>query len=241
MQISLRIDTTEGEREMELTAGLFDGPIIDRALQQYGESWLKQRVQAHIDGARPPKPRPGAEQRGAGKLRKKLQRDVKRAEKRLGKVRDYIGFRRESNRQKFLAAQGKRSRTMPEVIRARVQAVERREQVLAELDRIANGTGGESLLKTKAAEKLKQRLERSVERERNKKPLGRIASSFTLKVKDGKLVYGSEIPWSGVHNEGGTVGHGAVIQPNPFAYLEPVDIEVLVAALMGEGIEVALH
>lgn len=246
LDLTLRIDTTEGERELRLLADSLDEDSVDELLERYGEMWLRARIQAHIDQARPPKnddklaakAAESAPARAAGSLRKKLEGDLRRAKKRLGRVEDADGFFRERERQQLLSAKGRRSRGMSQVIQSRMAAVARRAAVLGELERVTAGAEGPSQLNVKAQEKLQARYGRALQRAAQRKPLGKIAGSFKLTVKSGRLVYGSEISWSGVQNDGGTVGHGAVIQPNPFAYLEPIDIEVLVSALLSGGVGV---
>lgn len=48
--------------------------------------------------------------------------------------------------------------------------------------------------------------------------LGGIGNSISAKVKGGLLTLESKIDWSGVHNDGGTAGHGARIPARPFLY-----------------------
>ena len=257
------VDTTEGERQLSLLADSLDISAIDKALRLYGERWLRQRVQERFDtrpGWPPRKeatqaalarsgggPRGAAQSRGDSKMRRKLARDLKRAKARLGRVEDMGGFEQERARQSFLAAQGKRSQSMSAVIRSRLAAVERRETTLREFERLAaGGTAdaehslfGPDKRGAKQMAKLQGRMGRNDQTWRA--PLGRIAQSMVLKVKDGRLTYGSEIAWAGAHNEGATVGHGAKLPARPFAFLEPVDLEVLVAMLMNvEGVGVTM-
>jgi hypothetical protein len=174
-------------------------------------------------------------------MRKKLHKELKRAKERLHRVEDSAGFDKERERQDFLASKGKRSRHMSEVIRTRQRAVDRRRLVLAEFERLANGGSTDKpLLTAKGSTKLQERMGRTVAGAA-RKPLGKVASSFKLVVKGGRLVYGSEIKWSAALNDGAVVGHGAVIQPYEFCKLEEIDVEVLVAALMAEGVNVISH
>lgn len=46
--------------------------------------------------------------------------------------------------------------------------------------------------------------------------LGNIANSFQIDITGTSWSMASRIPWAGVHNEGGTVGHGAVIPARLF-------------------------
>lgn len=263
LDFTFRVDTTEGEREMRILADSLGPDAIDKALKSYAEKWLKPRIQSHFD-TRPGWPplaaatqerlrRTGgaltgsALERATSRMRVKLQRDLKRAKQRLGRVEDIDGHDRERRRQDFLAAQGKRSRSMTDVVQSRARAVERRELVLKEFERLAHGGTADAAHSLfgpkgeKALGKLQARMGRATAREAERKPLGKIAQSFVLKIKDGRLVYGSEIPWSGVHNEGGQAGKGARIPARPYAFLEPIDVEVLVASLLAHDLGVLVH
>jgi phage gpG-like protein len=48
------------------------------------------------------------------------------------------------------------------------------------------------------------------------KALGRIASSCAIEYDATNWTMRSVIPWAGVHNEGGRVGHGAVVAKRTF-------------------------
>jgi phage gpG-like protein len=73
---------------------------------------------------------------------------------------------------------------------------------------------------------LAARVERAEARSQGK-VLGKIAQSIRSKVSKGAVTVYSAIPWAGIHNEGGTAGHGAQIKPRPFLFLESQDIDVL--------------
>lgn len=48
--------------------------------------------------------------------------------------------------------------------------------------------------------------------------LGRLVTGVSTKADSGGLALISKIPWSGVHMDGGTVGHGAHLPARPFLY-----------------------
>ena len=95
---------------------------------------------------------------------------------------------------------------------------------MQELRRHIAGTAEESL-----SARLLPRVVRA--QARAEKVLGRVSQSFRSEIKRGGLVRESVIPWAGVHNEGGTAGHGAKIPARPFLFLEADDVDVLVEML----------
>jgi phage gpG-like protein len=250
MDVRMRVDVSGVERELALTVDLLQLDRIDDALRAFGETWLADRVRARFDaGSWQPRAEATQSAQAAAAprvatdaLRKKLRRELGKAEGALSKF-DEGKHRR---RQEFLAARGKRTRTSSAAVASRAASVARRELLLAEFERLTAGgdaqkslTGGKK--GAKQVEKLKERMGRALARAQDKPLLGRIRDSFKLVVDNGRLVYASEIPWAGVHNDGGSAGNGAREPKRPFAFLEEVDLEVLVAALVGEGIGVAVR
>lgn len=65
-----------------------------------------------------------------------------------------------------------------------------------------------------------RRLERAM-----KNPLGRLKSAWAFSVGPRFLEARSKAPWSGVHQEGGTAGHGAHIPQRTFAWFSEALIE----------------
>lgn len=196
-------------------------------------------------------------QRGESILRKKLARDVVRAKRNLDKLLGPGGLAKASASQAALyerqrvklealagnteladahAAARARRRLLtmkaPHVstaIASRMRAVEARKAVLAEFERLAaGGDRSKTILTARQTESLAGQLDRATAAGREKPLLGKIAQSLKTEISGGTLRDGSEIPWSGVQNEGGTVGHGAKLPARPFAYLEEVDLRVLV-------------
>jgi phage gpG-like protein len=105
--------------------------------------------------------------------------------------------------------------------------------------------------KLNAAEKLQVKLqklsdmthaERSAKLGKNRnikkhKMLGKLASSINSTIKGSTLTVYSKVPWAGVHNDGGTAGHGARIPERTFLTLEDADLEVLAELVEGQVIE----
>lgn len=136
------------------------------------------------------------------RLRRKLERDIRRAKMRLGK--------------------GKGTQ----------QSVDRRYAVLKEFERqVRGGTTQPSADKDdrrlqKSVSGLRGRMDRAGI-EAASKVLGKLAGSIKAKLGGGELVVSSRVPWAGVHNEGGQVGRGAKIPARPFLFVENEDLEVL--------------
>ena len=57
--------------------------------------------------------------------------------------------------------------------------------------------------------------------------LGKLASTIRAVVKKNELVVRSIVEWAGVHNEGGSAGHGADMPARTFLELEDPDVDVL--------------
>ena len=101
----------------------------------------------------------------------------------------------------------------------RQRAIERKESQIAEVARLA--AGGE--LKPQGQAGLYKRVERRIVQSQTKiqaikegKTLGRIAQSCTVEFDRKNWSMRSVIPWAGVHNEGGRVGHGATVPKRTF-------------------------
>lgn len=249
IEFTFAVDVKDGERQLHLVADRLED--VEGTLRRYGQSYLRSKIDLHFETRQGwPERAKATQQRAAGRailsasrseqrIRQKLTKELRRARKSLGRVESIEGFDREQRRQEMLASTGKRSQGADKVLRGRLAAVERRELVLAEFNRLAaGGSRFASLTGDKAGSKrvakLGERIERAVEQ--TKTPLGRIASSMKLEIKGSRLVYGSEIKWAWVHNQGGTAGHGAQIPQRAFAYLEPEDLDVLVDMFVGDGV-----
>ncbi len=133
-------------------------------------------------------------QRGQQTLRSKLKREVRRAESRL------------------------------ELGTGKEKTLKRRKLILKEYNKLLKtGALKWSRLNDKQKESLHARLSRSLEKSEQKgaKILGRLSSSIEAEVSSDTLRVYSRVPWSGVHNEGGTAGHGAKIPKRTFLEWTP--------------------
>jgi len=242
IDIEFNVETVEGLRSIRIIADkLADKDWLSSLLRRYDREWLRPRIDQRFESRigwparkevtekRIAKQAVLREAKSVSVLRRKLVRDVARARKRLGAVNTADGFFRERARQEKLGLDGKRSYSMSDVLRSRAAAVARREAVLAEFERLANGGDPSRPLTTqKQTDKLRERMERAKKLDSGEATLGRIAGSFKTEIRDGTLVDASEISWSNIHNEGGRAGHGAVEPPRPFAFLEDIDVRMLV-------------
>jgi len=69
-----------------------------------------------------------------------------------------------------------------------------------------------------ASETVRKRGRSKSGRRKRKRSLGKLASQVAMRVEDETLVAENRVPWARVHQEGGTVGHGAEIPARPFMY-----------------------
>ena len=76
----------------------------------------------------------------------------------------------------------------------------------------------------KSIQKLPERLARA-QAKHGGQILGKVASSIAAKIKKGTLTLESKIPWSAVHNDGGTAGHGSAIPGRTFLEWTEADFE----------------
>lgn len=242
--LTLFVDVSGVERKLSFMVD--QAKDLDPVLRKYGQSYLRRKVQQRFEqGGGPPLKastqakvaRAGgrlygrAAERAAGLLQRKLRRELKRAQRSRHQVDDPILFAREEARQRHLASQGRRSRSMAEVIRSRDAAVERRKRVLAIFEKVLAGDEVSAATSGKGAERAKAKIEERLGRSRKKVEahlLGKIPGSMKLEVKGGRLVFGSEIDWAWVHELGGDAGHGAKIPARERVYLDDEDMDLLV-------------
>lgn len=62
-------------------------------------------------------------------------------------------------------------------------------------------------------------------RKSTRRPLGRLVTQVTYMASNAGVFATSRVPWSGVHQEGGRVGRGAVIPARPFLWLSDRIVE----------------
>lgn len=116
-------------------------------------------------------------------------------------------------------------------LRGSAESVARRYKVLQEFERIAaggspiDGKSADAKL-DKSVRGLRARHERATAKAEGR-PLGRIASSIKSKLSSSSVEIFSEISWSGVHNEGGEVGRGAVVPERRFLEVTDEDVKAL--------------
>ena len=111
------------------------------------------------------------------------------------------------------------------------------ELTIAELRRLARGGSAAFSLseqQDRSIERLRKQLERARrtkkrvggDRRRSDKHelLGRLKTALQGSVKGMKAILENRVPWSGVHNEGGAVGHRARVPARPTLYILAEDL-----------------
>lgn len=223
MEFTFRVNIEGLERKFTLLAD--SAKKIDPALRVF-DRYLRLRVRSRFEASGPGWPQLAQatldHRRAAAMvaLERKLGRDVRRQQK-------VIARRFGALEQLGLGGYEKQRATS-------ARAFQRRLMTVAEFRRLqAGGAASPSLFEGKGADKQKASLEGRVgraEERAGEKMLGKIASSFRSMIKAGQLTIESEIPWAGIHNEGGRAGRSE-IKARPFLFLEERDIDVLVEIL----------
>jgi hypothetical protein len=109
------------------------------------------------------------------------------------------------------------------------KSVIRRARVIEEFKRQMGGEVSPFFSSDKRLEKsvsgLRERMTRA-EQKASERILGRFPSAMKSRLQGMVLTVLNTIPFSGVQNEGGVVGHGAELDARPFNYFEAIDAEV---------------
>lgn len=205
--LEIELDPIEGPSQREIDRALnralaiwlaYYRRRVDNRFKAGGPGWAPRKASTDaIATARAHKVKNLSEH----KLRRKLERDLRRAKQRLdrGKGSEASVWRRAAVLRAFDVSSGKEDATK------RAKFDRRLEKSVAGLkDRAA-----------RAAADIDAQI------------LGKIAQSVSGKAKSLEAEVKSKIPWSGVHNEGGVAGHGAVEPERPFLYVDAEDAEVL--------------
>lgn len=154
------------------------------------------------------------------RLRRKLVREYQRAQKRLNSGR---GTMSSVQRRAAVLREFERQVAGGQVGAGVKLKMGSKEQAIAGLS--GGIMGGKALQKSLAG--LRERKARA-EIATAGRVLGRIAQSITTKFGILQVEVASHIPWAGVQNEGGVVGHGAQLPARPFIYVTQDDVNVLV-------------
>lgn len=119
--------------------------------------------------------------------------------------------------------------------------VQRRQQVYQQFYRMLAGWQGPLQKQERRLEasvgRLRERFEREARHSRGRL-LGRIANGMQSKISGLVLTVINRVPFAGVLEDGGTVGHGAHLPPRPFNYFDEIDVEVF-AEIVTNMIELA--
>lgn len=184
---------------------------VEKVFQQQGPGWapLAESTMEH----RQQKAAEVGERFKAQKfdaLRRKIEKEGARAEKSLNKSK--AGLR-------------------ADLLEKRLKVVQRHAVVKAETFRLMAGEEGPA---PREARKVGERVQRAAEgaaeklqRYESGELLGAMARSIYATVEGKMLTIESKIAWSGVHNDGGTAGHGARIPQREFLAWTPEDLKAL--------------
>ena len=220
------VDSTGIERKFRLLEDAVSPKKIDGALRVF-DRYFRQRIRQRFNSGGPgwkglaESTIQHRRARAMAAFERKLGRDVRRQE------RSY------SRRFGALEQFGLGGYEKP---RARaVAAISRRLTTLAEFRRLqAGGAENVTLFEGRSAERQRASLQTRMGRANEKATrnlLGRISGSFKSTIRGGKLTVESEIPWAGIHNDGGKGGRAAEIPARPFLFLDEQDSEILAGIL----------
>ena len=206
---------------------------LNKPLKEF-DAYYAKRVQQRFDDGGPgwPPLAKGGAARNAQKANrsfmKKLGREAWRAADKLDmKAKAEVDARA----QRGVDEQGDATwKKASKATQSAFKALQRRVQTIEEARRMLTGQGASEAMKPKAQEKLAARVGRA--EARGGKMLGsRLPQSFKSKIRNGTLTRSSDIPWAGIHNEGGKVGRGAEIPARPFLFWDEDDMTKLAEIL----------
>lgn len=151
-------------------------------------------------------------------LEKKLKKELAKAETRAAtdKIVTYVSPGGQSFQ--ILKKQGTQ------------KSVDNKRAILEEFKRLESGGSVPSGLNEKKEAKLKERISRADAK--GKRILGNLSNSIKASVSKGTLIIRSEVPWSAVHNDGGSAGHGAQLPKREFLAVDEEDLDILESFLL---------
>ena len=224
MPIRIEIETGGAVRELEILADSFNEirPVFAKF-----SAYMRGEIQAVFDsdgGGRWPErkvPKPLGEEAKAAKIEKI----------RSSQYSSLSGSLRSSQR-KAARLLAKTPQSNSKLTAKRRKSVEKYESQLEEIKRI----GASGLKDQKGFRKLYERASRredwatkKIDRLERGALLGQVANSFSISFDKSNWEMFSRIAWAGVHNEGGTAGHGAKIPARVFLEWTPERLEKFVA------------
>ena len=223
MPISIQVEVDGAVRDLEILADSFAEirPVFAKF-----SAYMRGEIQSVFDsdggGAWPPRkdPRPMGEEAKAAKVEKI----------RSAQYSSLSGAVRSSQR-KAARLLAKTPQSDSKLTERRRKSVAKYEAQLEEIKRIGAGGSKDQKGFRKLYERMSRREDRAakkIERLERAAPLGQIANSFSIDFDKSNWEMFSRIPWAGVHNEGGTAGHGARIPARVFLEWTPERIEKFV-------------
>lgn len=213
MYLTLKVNTKRGQRRLNLLVEAISD--LDPLLSEFGR-YLRAEAKKRFDAQGPGWPQLASttKTRFAKKLLGRITKGGGRV-KRTDRLRRIEKSLPEPVRMALFSA-SKRTGGSDLAKRVREAALKKpveREllNVVKELDRFSSG---------KKRRKGRNALKRH-------KLLGRLPASIAAKISRHTLQVYSRVPWSGVHNKGGTAGHNSKIPARTFLELRGEDMDVL--------------
>lgn len=224
MPIRIEIETGGAVRELEILANSFNEirPVFAKF-----SAYMRQEIQSVFDsdgGGKWPEwktPKPLGEEAKAAKIEKI----------RSAQYSGLSGSLRSSQR-KAARLLARTPQSDSKLTERRRKSVAKYEAQLAEVQRLSQGGSKDQKGYRKLYERAGRREERAarkIDRLERGALLGQIANSFSVNFDKTSWEMFSRIAWAGVHNEGGTAGHGARIPARVFLEWTPERIEKFVA------------
>ena len=159
------------------------------------------------------------------KLRYEIKKAYRRFEGKFGRSAIQIGT--ESQRASMLRTISRRAITSQEFQKFHLGI----DKITSEAFMNHEGTPFSLKQAEKQVASIKERVARAEDKAKSRPILGRIRKAFESKIDSGMLKIVNKVGFSGVHNDGGTAGHGAKIPERRFLFLEPQDIDHLAEIL----------
>ena len=223
MPIRIEIETDGAVRELEILADSFAEirPVFAKF-----SAYMRSEIQAVFDsdgGGKWPErktPKPLGEEAKAAKIEKI----------RSSQYSSLSGALRSSQR-KAARLLARTPQSDSKLTERRRKSAAKYEAQLAEVQRLSQGGSKDQKGFRKLYERAgrrEERAERKIDRLERGALLGQVANSFSIDFDKTSWQMFSRIAWAGVHNEGGSAGHGAKIPARVFLEWTPERLEKFV-------------
>ena len=212
MPISIQVEVDGAVRELEILADSFAElrPVFAKF-----SAYMRQEIQSVFDSD-------GGGKWPERKVPKPLGEEAKAA--KIEKIR--------SSQRKAARLLAKTPQSDSKLTERRRKSVAKYEVQLSEVQRLSQGGSKDQKGFRKLYERASRREDRAakkIDRLERGALLGQVANSFSIDFDKTSWEMFSRIDWAGVHNEGGTAGHGARIPARVYLEWTPERIEKFVA------------